>query len=43
MPVWSYIIALLTGAFVAPFVSPKFRIFCTVEILLSDQKLKDIS
>ena len=27
MPVWSYIIALLTGAFVAPFVSCKIRIF----------------
>jgi hypothetical protein len=30
MPVWSYIISLLTGAFVAPFVSgenPKFRNF----------------
>jgi len=26
MPVWSYIIALLTGAFIAPFVSGKFSL-----------------
>jgi undecaprenyl pyrophosphate phosphatase UppP len=43
MPVWSYIIALLTGAFVAPFVSPKFRISRTVQNLLSNQKLNDIN